>query len=384
MPQSTHALLLNLLARESVTPNDAGCQDHIATLLTQAGFTCRHFPLTDTDNLFATHGNGAPLIAFVGHTDVVPAGELSAWQTPPFTPVEREGKLYARGAADMKSGVAAMTTALMAFVKANPNHRGTVALLLTSDEEGSGKNGIKAVLPILEQEGVKIDYAIVGEPTASAHLGDTARSGRRGSLNLTLTVTGKQGHVAYPEQVINPIATLAQVLSALCAITWDTGYADFPPTSMQVSNISGGTGAENVVPASAFAKLNWRYNPAHTAESLQQQVDAIIAEIKKESACQIHCAWQHSGAPFSTADAHLRTALKQASDSITGQSLLFNTAGGTSDARFLAAHGSKTVEYGPSNESIHQVNECVLVADLEPLSAVYELTLTHLLSASST
>lgn len=364
-------LLKALIARPSITPDDAGCQQILSAALEPHGFACRQINLGDTQNLWATHGSGAPLIVFAGHTDVVPPGDPADWASPPFVPTERGGKLYGRGASDMKSGVAAMTVALQTLVRHHPDHPGTLALLVTSDEEGNATHGIRAVLPILRDEGVHIDYCIVGEPTGSAQLGDSARNGRRGSLTLTLTLHGVQGHVAYPEKVKNPVHALTAILAELVGTTWDNGNAHFPPTSMQISNLTAGTGADNVVPARAAAILNWRFNTEHSAQSLQTQVEAVIARHAQHFGCRAENAWHLSGNPFLTEPGALTEAVAEASKAHTGQTLTFNTAGGTSDARFICQYGAATVEYGGSNATIHQVNECVPLGETDALAAIY-------------
>ena len=369
-------LLQELIRRPSITPDDAGCQALIAARLQAAGFTIRPLRLGDTDNLWATHGSGAPLIAFAGHTDVVPPGDEASWTSPPFAPTIRDGKLYGRGAADMKAGVAAMTVALERL--AIEPHPGTLALLLTSDEEGDGIHGTKAVLAQLAQEGVHIDYSIVGEPSTAARLGDRARNGRRGSLHLHLTLHGKQGHVAYPANVRNPIHALGAVIARLAATRWDDGNAHFPPTSFQVSNLAAGTGAENVVPATASCKANWRYNTEHDAASLQQQATALIEDTLQGSGIRAEYSWKLSGEPFLTENPALIAALRAAVARHTGETLQLDTGGGTSDARFLAKHGAATVEFGPDSATLHQIDEHVAIADLAPLAAIYEDTVRAL------
>ena len=362
-------LLQELIRRPSITPDDAGCQTLIAARLQAAGFTVRHIRIGDTDNLWATHGSGAPLVAFAGHTDVVPPGDPAAWTSPPFEPTIRDGKLYGRGAADMKAGVAAMTVALEALAAAP--HPGTLALLLTSDEEGDATNGTQAVLARLAEEGTRIDYCLVGEPSTAARLGDRARHGRRGSLNLHLTLHGKQGHVAYPANVRNPVHALGAVITRLAATRWDDGNAHFPPTSFQVSNLAAGTGAENVVPASASCKANWRYNTEHDAASLQAQATALIAETLQGSDIRAEYQWKVSGEPFLTENAALIAALRDAVAAHTTQTLQLDTGGGTSDARFLAKYGAATIEFGIDSATLHQIDEHVPVADLAPLTAIY-------------
>lgn len=377
----THALLTDLLARASITPNDAGCMDSITAILAPLGINCRRIDIANTANLYASHGSGAPHICYVGHTDVVPPGEDSDWSSPPFTPSERDGKLYARGAADMKAGVAAMTIAFAELIAAHPTHSGTLSLLLTSDEEAEATDGIQAVLPRLAAENIQINYAIVGEPTAAQHLGDTARNGRRGSLNLKLTIEGTQGHVAYPEQIKNPIAGLAAILAEIDSITWDNGNAHFPATSCQISNIHGGTGAENVVPERASAQINWRYNTEQSEAGIKTRITAIIERHCAIRGLRAEAIWRLSGEPFATNNHVLMTALADASHQHTGHELRYNTAGGTSDARFMAKHGADTVEYGVCNASIHKIDEHIELKDLEPLTAIYRDTVRNLWAA---
>lgn len=379
---NTQTLLVNLLSEPSVSPDDHGCLNYITAILEPQGIDCRRIDIETTSNLFASHGTGAPHICFVGHTDVVPAGNWDDWTSPPFTPTERDGKLYARGAADMKSGVAAMTVAFAELIASHPNHIGTLSLLLTSDEEAEATYGVQAVLPVLEREGIKIDYAIVGEPTSKNYLGDTARNGRRGSLNLSLTVRGAQGHVAYPENIKNPIHGLGEMITQIAAIEWDCGNQYFPATSCQVSNIHAGTGAENVVPERAHAQINWRYNTEQTEAGIKARVTALVNDICQHKGLTAELSWRLSGEPFATNNDTLMTALANASKKHTGHSLTFNTAGGTSDARFMAKHGADTVEYGPSNATIHKIDEYVLIADLEPMKNVYRDTILNLWSAS--
>lgn len=378
MPHPIYAFLKDLLRQPSITPNDADCMALISAQLAETNATIRELAIKDTKNLLVSHGNGTPHIVFVGHTDVVPPGDINAWQSDPFTPTERDGFLYARGAADMKSGVAAMTLAFKAAITQHPNHSGTLSLLLTSDEEGSGDNGIKAVMAKLSAEKGHFDYAIVGEPTCKNALGDTARNGRRGSLNLNLTIHGQQGHVAYPEQIKNPIHGLGQIIAEISAIEWDKGNANFPPTSCQFSNISGGTGAENVAPATASAMLNWRFNTEQTEAGIKARVTGIIEAICRKQHLSASYQWRLSGEPFATNNQDLMHALAAAVKSATGKDLLFNTAGGTSDARFMAKYGAATVEFGPCNATIHKIDECVKMSDLEPLVAIYTQTLENL------
>lgn len=378
MTHPVHSLLDQLLRQPSITPNDHGCMELITQQLADSGALCQRIDINDTANLWVSHGHAAPVIVFVGHTDVVPPGDLAQWQSNPFVPEVRDGLLYARGAADMKSGVAAMTCAFAELLEKHPDHPGTLALLLTSDEEGDADDGIQAVLPRLRDQGIHINYAIVGEPTAAQTLGDTARNGRRGSLNLTLTLHGQQGHVAYPEQIHNPIHGLGEVIAQLSAVLWDQGNAHFPPTSCQFSNIAAGTGAENVVPGAASAKVNWRFNTEHTAQSIQQRAEEIIHHICAARTLRAEYQWKCSGEPFSTSNPLLMNALRKAVARHTGQKIEFNTAGGTSDARFMAKYGADTIEFGPVNATIHKVNECVKLNDLEPMVAIYRDTVIHL------
>lgn len=384
LAQQTLDLLRQLIERPSITPDDAGCQRLIAQRLHANGFDISHLPFADVDNLWATHGSGAPLIVFAGHTDVVPPGDLKAWHSDPFTPTEKDGKLYGRGAADMKSGVAAMTVALETLVQRYPDHHGTLALLLTSDEEGIAINGSKAALEALSANGTNIDYAIVGEPSCKNVLGDTARNGRRGSLHLHLQVHGKEGHVAYPELVNNPIHAIATIASKLSQIQWDNGNADFPPTSFQISNINAGDGTENVVPASATLKANWRFNPEHSSQSLEQTAQQTIDAILQPLAMTADCQWRESAQPFATQNPALIQALSHAVSQHCQQNIEFNTAGGTSDARFFAQHGAASIEFGPCNATIHKANECVNIADLAPLTNIYIDTVHHLLNNDDT
>ncbi len=380
----SYQLLCQLITKASVTPDDLGCQRLISEQLTLAGFQVSHLPFAEVDNLWATHGQSAPFIVFSGHTDVVPAGDLNEWQSDPFVPTVREGKLYGRGTADMKSGVACMTTALTQLVAKYPNHPGTLAILLTSDEEGPAISGTRAVLAKLHQDGLKIDYAIIGEPTCQHFLGDTARNGRRGSLHLNLTIHGQGGHVAYPQSIHNPNNGLGAVIARLSAFSWDQGNADFPPTSFQISNLSSGDGTENVVPSTAFLKANWRFNPIHSVESLQILTTNIINETLAELGMHATCQWRVSAEPFITYNPLLIEALTKAIYINCHRQVQFNTAGGTSDARFFAHHGIDTIEFGPINATIHQANEYINLADLEPLTNIYIDTIINLWQETAT
>jgi succinyl-diaminopimelate desuccinylase len=361
-------LTRDLIARRSVTPEDAGCLPLIAARLERLGFRLEHLRFGDVDNLWATHGNTGPVLAFLGHTDVVPSGPEEAWATPPFEPTEKDGMLYGRGAADMKGSVAAMVVALERFVSQHPDHPGTLALLLTSDEEGVALHGVREVVDHFAQTGQRIDFCVVGEPSAKAELGDLIRVGRRGSLSLTLTVRGVQGHVAYPEKAKNPIHAFAPALAALVAERWDEGNADFPPTSFQVSNINAGTGANNVIPGELVALVNWRYSTASTAEGLRERAEAIL----KANYVDYVAAWHVSGEPFlARPGGRLREVVADVCSELCGIDPEQSTGGGTSDGRFIAPMGAEVIELGPVNATIHKVDECVSIAALEKLPELY-------------
>ena len=369
-------LTCELIRRVSVTPGDAGCQSLIAERLARAGFVTEHLRYGDVDNLWATHGCGDPVLVFLGHTDVVPSGPEADWSSPPFTPTIHDGRLYGRGAADMKSGVAAMTLALEAYVGAQPNHPGTVALLLTSDEEGpTNRDGVKRVVEDFRRRGQGIDFCVVGEPSSAEHLGDIVRVGRRGSLSGTLTVRGIQGHVAYSDKVRNPIHLAAPALAELAATRWDEGNAEFPPTSFQLSNVHSGTGALNVVPGTLEAKFNFRYCTASTAENLRERAEAIL----RRHGLDFTLDWDLSGEPFLTRAGALRDAVAAAIKDTCGIVPKVDTGGGTSDARFIAPLGAEVVEVGPVNASIHKVDEHVSLVELELLPRLYQQITERLL-----
>lgn len=370
-------LTCELIRRRSLTPDDAGCQPLIAARLAAAGFRTEVVRFNATDNLWATHGETGPTLLFLGHTDVVPTGPETAWSAPPFAPTVRDGQLYGRGAADMKSGVAAMVVALEAFVAACPHHHGRVALLLTSDEEGAtNPDGVRRVAPLLRERGERIDWCVVGEPSARERLGDLIRVGRRGSLSGTLTVHGVQGHVAYPELARNPIHAAAPALAELAAEHWDDGNDDFPPTSFQVSNLHAGTGATNVIPGTLEAKFNFRYSTASTEADLRARVAAIL----DRHGLDYDLDWNLSGAPFlAPAGGVLRAAVIDACRAILGVTPEASTGGGTSDGRFIAPLGVEVVEVGPCNATIHKVDEHVAVADLERLPRLYQSICARLL-----
>lgn len=362
-------LTCELIRRRSLTPDDAGCQQLIARRLQHAGFHCEHLRFNEVENLWATHGQGGPVLLFLGHTDVVPTGPEGNWSSPPFEPTIRDGYLYGRGAADMKSGVAAMTIALEQFVAAHPDHPGTIALLLTSDEEGpTNLDGVRRVAQHFRETGQRIDWCVAGEPSSKEKLGDLIRVGRRGSLSGALTVRGVQGHVAYPEKALNPIHALAPALAELADTRWDEGNADFPPTSFQVSNLNAGTGALNVIPGSLVAHFNFRFGTASTAESLRERTEAILQKHKLDYALE----WNLSGEPFlSPAGRRLRETVVGVCRELCGVEPEQSTGGGTSDGRFIAPLGAEVVELGPVNASIHKLDECVMVEELERLPGLY-------------
>lgn len=367
-------LTCELLERASVTPEDAGCQALIAQRLARTGFTIEHLRFGAVDNLWATHGNGAPVLVFLGHTDVVPSGPESAWTSAPFVPTLREGKLHARGAADMKSGVAAMVIALETFVREHPGHAGTLALLLTSDEEGAAVDGVRRVAQLFRERGQRIDACVVGEPSSKERLGDLIRIGRRGSLGARLSVRGVQGHVAYPHKADNPIHRFAPALAELAATRWDEGNAAFPPTSFQVSNLAAGTGADNVIPGELHAVCNFRYGTASTAQGLRERTEAIL----KAHDLDFKIDWWLSGEPFLTADGPLRRATLAAIREHCGIEPEQSTGGGTSDGRFIAPLGAEVVELGVCNATIHKVDECVALDELERLPLLYGAIATRL------
>src|ERR1700754_39091 len=362
-------LTRDLIRRRSVTPEDAGCLATIAERLAALGFRIEHLRYADVDNLWATHGGGdGPVLAFLGHTDVVPTGPEDTWHSPPFEPTERDGMLYGRGAADMKGSVAAMVVAIERFVKAHPAHAGTVGLLLTSDEEGVALHGVLEVVGHFEATGQRIDACVVGEPSAKAVLGDLIRVARSGSLSGTLTVHAVQGHVAYPEKAKNPIHAFAPALSPLASERWDEGNADFPPTSFQVSNINAGTGANNVIPGELVALINFRFSTASTADGLRERAEAIL----RAHGVDFSIDWHLSGHPFlATPGGRLRDVVVGVCRDLCGIDPEQSTGGGTSDGRFIAPMGAEVIDLGPVNATIHKVDECVSIADLERLPDLY-------------
>lgn len=372
---ATLELTQDLIRRDSVTPEDKGCQQLLADRLSAIGFDIEHLRFGDTDNLWARRGQTGPVFAFAGHTDVVPSGPVEAWQSAPFEPTIRDGLLYGRGAADMKGSIAAMVTACERFVAEHTDHDGSLAFLITSDEEGPATDGTVKVVETLEARGEKITWCLVGEPSSTDKVGDVVKNGRRGSLNGHLTIKGQQGHIAYPHLANNPIHLLAPVLSELCQIEWDQGNEDFPPTSFQVSNLNAGTGVTNVIPGTADVIFNFRYSTESTHEQLQQGVEDVL----NKAGFAYDLDWSLSGKPFRTASGPLVDAAKSAIHSVTGYATELSTSGGTSDGRFIAPTGAQVVELGPLNATIHQVDECVSVEGLDTLSTIYELLLKNLL-----
>jgi succinyl-diaminopimelate desuccinylase len=372
------ALAMELVRRPSVTPEDAGCQGIMAERLEGLGFRNEWLRFGEVTNLWARRGQTSPVLAFAGHTDVVPTGPLEAWSTDPFEPTLCDGNLHGRGAADMKGSLAAMIVACERFVARRPNHVGSIAFLVTSDEEGPAHDGTRWVVETLSARGEGIDWCIVGEPTSDTEVGDVVKNGRRGSLNARLHVKGHQGHVAYPEQVVNPIHRLAPALAALTAETWDNGNAFFPPTSLQVSNINAGTGAVNVVPGHLESLFNLRYSTEVTAEVLRERIQRLLTR----HGLDFSIDWQHSGEPFLTEPGILMRAVEEAVVAVTDRAPRFSTTGGTSDGRFIAPTGAQVIELGPVNATIHKVDEHVRVADLDRLGEMYEGILDRLLPAA--
>lgn len=374
--ESTFALAQQLLACPSVTPEDAGCMDLIAARLAPLGFTCEYINRNGVRNLWARRGTTAPLLVLAGHTDVVPTGPVEKWTSAPFTPTVRDGKLYARGAADMKSSLAAFVVAVEGFIAANPDHRGSLAFLLTSDEEGDATDGTIAVVEALRERGELPDYCIVGEPTSAEAFGDMIKNGRRGSLSGRLTVKGIQGHIAYPHLARNPIHQVAPALAELAATEWDQGNEFFPPTTWQVSNIHGGTGAGNVIPGSVEVLFNFRFATASTPEGLQSRLEGILAK----HGLEFEIKWTLGAKPFVTGRGDLVAATVAAIQAEIGAEPELSTTGGTSDARFIAEICPQIIEFGPLNTTSHKIDEHVNVADLPRLTAIFQRVLTTLLT----
>ena len=379
---TTLRLLEALIARPSVTPADAGCQALVAERLAPLGFVCEKLPFGPdsgrVSNLWAVHRGArpGPTVVLAGHTDVVPTGPLSAWTSDPFVPSHRDGLLYGRGAADMKTSIAAMTVAAEEFVRQHPRHAGSVALLLTSDEEGPSVDGTVRVVEALQARGERLDCCIVGEPTSVERLGDMIKNGRRGSLSARLTVLGVQGHVAYPQLARNPVHAFAPALAELATTVWDAGNEHFPPTTWQVSNLHAGTGAFNVIPGELVVDFNFRFSTESTPEQLKARVEALLLR----HAVEHRLAWTLGGSPFLTRPGSLSEALSAAIHAETGSAPVLSTTGGTSDGRFIARVCEQVVEFGPINASIHKIDEHVRVDDVEPLKNIYRRTLELLLT----
>ncbi len=372
----TLELCCNLMRRPSVTPEDAGCQALLAERLAAMGFRCTAMPFGEVQNLWAERGSDGPLLVFAGHTDVVPSGPESRWQSPPFEPSIRDGLLYGRGAADMKGSLAAMVTACEAFLAENPTHRGRIGFLVTADEEGPAIDGTVRVVEALARQGTQIDWCLVGEPSSSEVLGDVVKNGRRGSLGATLRIHGVQGHIAYPQLADNPIHRALPALQALTAEVWDQGNEFFPPTSLQISNINGGTGATNVIPGELEVLFNFRFSTEVTDAQLRQRSEAIL----DRHGLDYSIDWRLSGQPFLTPSGALVEAALASIEEVTGETATLSTAGGTSDGRFIAPTGAQVLELGPVNATIHKVDECVRVDDLPRLARVYQGILTRLLA----
>jgi succinyl-diaminopimelate desuccinylase len=370
----TLELTTALIACPSLTPNDAGCQKIIGERLAKAGFKLEHMRFGEVDNLWARLGTAAPLVVFAGHTDVVPTGSIEKWESNPFTPEIRDGYLYGRGAADMKSGLSAMIVAAENFVKKNPAFAGSIAFLITSDEEGPSIDGTQKVVEKLSARNEKIDYCIIGEASSDRLLGDQIRVGRRGSLHGTLTVHGLLGHVAYPDLGDNPVHKSAPALAALAREKWDSGNEYFPPTTFQISNIASGTGAANVIPGTLEARFNFRFSTAVTQKELEERVNKILTA----HGLKYDCEWNLSGVPFLTTQGKLVHAAQETIQELAGIQTTLSTGGGTSDGRFIAPTGAEVIEMGPINATIHQINERVLISDLDKLTALYEGVLEKL------
>jgi len=363
-----------LVARPSVTPDDAGCQAWMRERLESLGFEVTALPAGGVENFWAVRGRSGPIFCFAGHTDVVPPGPREAWHSDPFVPVLRDGVLYGRGTADMKGSLAAMLVAVEDFVGARPEHSGRIAFLITSDEEGAAIHGTRHVVDYLAQRQIRPEYCLVGEPSSSQRLGDVVKNGRRGSLNARLRVLGQQGHVAYPELADNPIHRALRALAELTERQWDAGYPDFPPTRLQISNIHAGTGVSNVIPGELEVQFNFRFSPASSLESLQQGVVQLL----EEHGLRYELDWQFSGPPFYTPPGRLLAATQKALHQRLGREAQLSTGGGTSDGRFIAQLGGEVLELGPRNATIHKVNECVALAELEDLAAIYRGILENL------
>ena len=375
MNSETLDLAIALIEKQSVTPEDAGCQLILRHRLEAIGFSAEDMPFDDVKNIWARRGTDGPVLAFAGHTDVVPTGPLDQWQSPPFEPSIRDGMMYGRGTADMKSSIAAMVTACERFIANHPDHKGSIAFLITSDEEGPSINGTVKVIETLEQRNEKIDWCLVGEPSSTRQVGDVIKNGRRGSINGYLKVKGVQGHIAYPHLAENPIHLAAPALSELAAIEWDQGNDYFPPTSFQISNINGGTGATNVIPGDLDIVFNFRFSTELTDTQIRERTEAIL----DKHGLNYDLKWTLSGQPFLTRPAELVNAACAAVASVADMEPELSTSGGTSDGRFIAPTGAQVVELGPVNATIHKIDECVSVEDLDKLTLIYERMLENLL-----
>src|ERR1700691_1678469 len=373
---ATLQLTQDLIARAPVTPPDGCFQELLASRLARVGFEIERLRYGIVENFWARHGRGAPLLCFAGHTDVVPTGPLEEWHSDPFKPTIRDGLLYGRGAADMKSGLAAMVTATEDFIGAHPDHRGALAFLITSDEEGPSVDGTRRVVEMLRERGDQIDWCIVGEPSSESSIGDTIKIGRRGSLSGRLTVHGVQGHIAYPQLAENPVHSFAPALAELASREWDRGNEHFQPTSFQVSNLTAGTGAPNVIPGELKARFNLRYSPVQTLDGLRRTVEEILTRHRVKYTIE----WYVSGEPFYTPPGPISNAVCAAVRELTGRDPKLSTGGGTSDGRFIAPMGAQVVELGVVNASIHKVNEWVRVEDIDTLHAIYLQALRNLLA----
>ena len=376
----TLELTLDLLARESITPEDKGCQDLLISRLEPLGFTIERMRFGDVDNFYARRGSDAPILIFAGHTDVVPTGPLAQWHTPPFEPTIKDGMLYARGAADMKTSLAAFITSIEEYIAENPNHKGSIGLLITSDEEGIAINGTLKVVEALKARGERFDYCIVGEPTSNKVVGDMIKNGRRGSLGGNLMVKGIQGHIAYPHLVKNPIHLVAPAIKDMVETVWDEGNDYFPPTSWQISNINGGTGATNVVPGEVNILFNFRYCPEYDGQgSTEVNLKSRVIDILDKHELEYDIEWEHNQS-YITPKGALSSAISEAIQASYNVTPALSTTGGTSDGRFIADICDEVVEFGPLNKTIHKLNECVAVADIEPLKETYKKTMEILLA----
>ncbi len=373
----TLELAKELIARRSLTPDDAGCQEILIARLEKLGFHVERMRFGNVDNFWARKGNASPLLCFAGHTDVVPSGPVEQWGSDPFAPQIRAGKLYGRGAADMKTSLAAFVTAIESFLEKHPDHEGSIALLITSDEEGIAVDGTVRVVEVLKERNELLDYCIVGEPTCVSKLGDTIKNGRRGSLSGALTVKGIQGHIAYPHLARNPIHLASPAIAELADMKWDEGNEYFPPTTWQISNIHGGTGATNVIPGRVEILFNFRFSTASSMDSLKSRVHEVL----DRHGLDYDLEWSFTGKPYLTPKGALVDAISEAIRGVTGSDAALSTSGGTSDGRFIADICREVIEFGPLNATIHKIDECIDVEDIEPLSIVYQKTIAKLLKA---